>query len=293
VNCLSFLGCPSDLLTVALVNSHFSDISAENSLWRLHCQREWRCRQITSFGSCLQEVSWKTKFFLSQTYKSRTVLTEGELVTLTWKFRFKEIAGTHINIHFTQNCLIMPGYPNMPWKIVQNNVYIAKFPPHTVSRDSHHWGWVIQNLAVVFWTFDEELLRIGQTLKEKGNASYAAENYCNAIYWYREALNYVNGFVVDSREYDGGKWSANGRYGLMVPEEQELRVTLLSNIAQVYIMQENYGLAIRYCDKVLKFAAHFPIPEKLRLKCFYRKKNSIEKEREQSRVVRHLLPERL
>eukprot|EP01126_Amoeba_proteus_P004435 TRINITY_DN11482_c0_g1_i2.p1 TRINITY_DN11482_c0_g1~~TRINITY_DN11482_c0_g1_i2.p1 ORF type:complete len:296 (+),score=34.23 TRINITY_DN11482_c0_g1_i2:56-943(+) len=264
---LTFLD-PLSLCRCSQISRSFMVVCDDDGPWRTLCKAEWRNKQVFH-GIEYPFTNWKHSYTTSLVCSKSTTITAHELCSSVWKFRFTEITGGDLNmeiidVRFHPGHLTVTGYPPLSWRIEGSLILIDDFPPHHITRNLHDWGYVMQNSHVVFWTVDTELFNKAVKWKDEGNVAFRGRNLEEARNCYLKALEIVRGRETWDRPF---KFATNGRYGLMTEEERRLRVSVLSNLAQVYFLLGFWGQSIRLSHKVLRMESHFQSFPELKEKC--------------------------
>jgi hypothetical protein len=161
-----------------------------NHVWDALCATVWEDKvHVSPTAVQLRDASdARNALRVSLVDASRVTLTEAELVTLPWRFRFKQQAGpdwqlydpywtnnepAHVSFaplsdephgHERFGRVHMNGFPmlqdfDLRWRWTENGQLVqvwvngSKVPPYYISRHKANWGWILQSCWVVYFSF--------------------------------------------------------------------------------------------------------------------------------------------
>lgn len=190
VQIMSFLE-PEMLCSCQLVCKAWMPVAVEPKLWRQQCQILW-ADKIYIADKVLRSKSWKQAYVTSIADSTRCHITEDELCSFPWTFRFKSTAGTywtHCDPSWNKSGAPMYRFFHHDGSITPNDgdpywgnhesrwafrtsrlgrtgpyVQVNHWPSMEISRTSN-WGWEMQNLWVVYQA-DLPLVSMPKSLSE-------------------------------------------------------------------------------------------------------------------------------
>jgi len=186
----TFLSAKS-LLELQCVSSDLSRLDTE-MIWKELCKKRWEpwpryrltSKRIQEFEENLfPGVSWKDHYRRIEREATCIEIKESDLLNLSWYLSFSlsgvrgESNSDFVRVHFTPEFLMVPGYPPLPYEIMDESppssshirpnrkgdrpfsmkqwLRIANFPPHFIARRRSNAEWMIfnENVKIVScWT---------------------------------------------------------------------------------------------------------------------------------------------
>jgi len=169
-----------NLLQLQCVSSDLSRLNTDR-IWKDLCEKRWESwpryrltpERMQAFKENFPGVEWKNHYRRIEREATCTELKQSDVLNLSWYLSFNlsgvrgETNSDFMRVHFTPRGLLVPGYPPLPYKIVdeappsssyirsnrrgdqqfstKQYLQIADFPPHFVTRKLSNAEWLIVN----------------------------------------------------------------------------------------------------------------------------------------------------